>query len=156
MFSSVWLGKANRIVTLFYYFLAAQRPWSLPSLSNGVPSIWLIFWVPDQWNSIIWLIFQAPDQWNSINLVIEILKRAAPLHFKYELGWTAFFVSGTPQQWIPRKKPEKITFKNFFSYLKIDAFQRITHKFLFIKIEKVYVYPQSVYFHESLYRLKLS
>ncbi len=52
---------------------------------------------------------------------------STPLHFEYELGWTAFLASGTPQQWISKGKSEKNNFqKIFFLYLKLDAFWRMT------------------------------
>ncbi len=66
----------------------------------------------------IWLFFEVPDQWNSIDLVIEISKCFAFLHFEYEVSWTAFLASGTPQQWISREKTEKKLSKNYFSLLK--------------------------------------
>ncbi len=132
----VRLGEADKIITLFFYFshihmclwqLSAsvhsaqalsiglnlmnnfsgtgsmefhQYGWFFRYQTNGIPSNWLIF--------------QVPDQWNSINLVIDISKRSVLLHFEHELGWTEFLISGTPQQWISRKKTEKITFKKIF------------------------------------------
>ncbi len=91
-----------------------QSIWYFRYQTNGIP--------------LIWLIFQVPDQWNSINLVVEILKHSAPLHFEYELRWTAFLTFGTPQQWISRKKTRKNNFqKIIFPYLKTDAFWKITH-----------------------------
>ncbi len=93
-----------------------QSGWFFRYQTDGIPSIWLIFQVPDRWNY-------------SINLVIEILKRSAPLHFEYELGWTAFLDSRTPQQWISKRKNWKNNFqKNIFPYLKTDALWRITLK----------------------------
>ncbi len=86
-----------------------QSGWFFRYQSNGIPSIWLIF--------------QVSDLWNSINLVIEISKCTAPLHFKCELSWTAILASGTPQQWISREKTEKITFKKlFFPTWKLTLF----------------------------------
>ncbi len=82
-----------------------QSGWFFRYQTNGIPSIWLIF----------------------ENLVIEISKCSAPFHFEYELDWTAFLASGTPQQWISRKKTWKNDLKKIiFPYLKNNAFWRTT------------------------------
>ncbi len=74
-----------------------QSDWFFTYQINEIPSIWLIF--------------QVPDQWNSINLVIEISKRPASLLFEYELGWTAFLDSR-------KKQLKKYLSKNCFFLLE--------------------------------------
>ncbi len=127
----VQLDESNGVVTLFFYFshiyllLAAQCLGALPSppiefnlltnfsvtrLMEFHRSVWFFRYQTDGIPSI-WLIFQAPNWWNSIDLVIEISKHSASLHFGYELGWIAFLASETPQHWISREKTERITFK---------------------------------------------
>ncbi len=61
---------------------------------------------------------QIPDRWNSIDLVIENSKRDATLPFGYELGWTSFLASGTPQLDFKEENSEKRLSKNFFSVLE--------------------------------------
>ncbi len=78
-----------------------------------------------EFHQSVW--FFRSRQWNSIELVIEISKRSALLHFDYELGWTTFLASGTPQQWMSRGKNWKNNFqKIIFPYLKINTFWSIT------------------------------
>ncbi len=141
----VLLGDVNRIVTSFFYFsyVCASSSWAplgtLPKpfigfnlMTNFSGTRSMEFHQSDWFfryhnNGIpaIRLIFQVPDRWNSINLVIEISKHSAPLHFEHGLCWTAFLAFGTPQQWISiKKKCEKITFKKFFSLFENWRFSK--------------------------------
>ncbi len=78
----VRLDEVSGVVTLFFYFscvYACGRTVPLGTLSS--PSIGFNLMTnfsgtsPDRIPSI-WLIFQVPDRWNSIDLVIEISKRS--------------------------------------------------------------------------------
>ncbi len=129
----VKLSEANRIVMLFFYFshmCASGSSASLGTLpspfigfdlminfsgTRAIPSIGLIFQIPDQWN-LIYLadFFKCQTDWIPLIWSLKFQKCSAPLHFKYELGWTVFLASGTPQQLISRGKNWKITFKILF------------------------------------------
>ncbi len=85
------------------------------------------------------LTFQVPDRWNSIDLAdfsstrligilsiwsLKVQNAMSPLFFECELGWTEFLSSGTPQHWISKGKPEKMTFKKlFFTTWKLTLFE---------------------------------
>ncbi len=67
----------------------------------------------------MWLIFQLPDRWNSINLVIEISKCSANSPFWVWIGLNCIFgLWDTSAVDFQKKTPEKITFKTFFSLLE--------------------------------------
>ncbi len=63
--------------------------------------------VASNWCCQIWDVFtcwRSASYWNSIELVTENSKLDSSLPFEYELDWTAFLASGTPQKWISRGK----------------------------------------------------
>ncbi len=105
-------------------------------------------------NGIVWWpTFQVPDRWNSTDLVIENSKWDATLPFEYELSWTAFLVSGTPQQWISRKKYWKTNIqKIIFDDLKIDAF-RFLDNHPYEKLKKVAKFFVYLIFSKNIFQV---
>ncbi len=60
--------------------------------------------------------WRSASYWNSIELVAENSKWDASLPFEYELGWTAFLASGTPEKWISRGKMTEKWFSRLASW----------------------------------------
>ncbi len=90
--------------------------WSLKIQNEMPPPLWV--WIGLNCFFSLWDITEVDfkgkktEKWLAIpsNWTPKI-QNGMPLPFEYELGWTAFLASGTPQKWISRGKDWKMTFK---------------------------------------------